>query len=133
MNKQFERRKLRKRYRLKIHNYNKLPRFSIFRSNKNLTIQIIDDEKSHTLVAVSSLEKDLKHIKGYNVEGAKQLGKIIGERALEKKIHQVVFDIGAYKYHGKIKAIIETVKAMGLNKEKTIESKIEKTTKKEGK
>ena len=133
MNKQFERRKLRKRYKLKTHNYNKLPRFSIFRSNKNLCVQIIDDSKSHTLVAVSSLEKSLG-IKGYNVEGAKKIGKIIGERAVEKKIHQVVFDIGAYKYHGKIKAIIEAAKAVGLNKEEITtvkESKV--TTKKEGK
>lgn len=131
MNKQFERRKLRKRYKLKTHNYNKLPRFSIFRSNKNLSVQIIDDEKSHTLVSVSSLEKSLKDIKGYNVEGAAKLGKIIGERAIEKKIHQVVFDIGAYKYHGKIKAIIEAAKNAGLNKDNVKESV--KTTKKEGK
>jgi large subunit ribosomal protein L18 len=132
MNKQFERRKLRKRYRLKTHNYNKLPRFSIFRSNKNLSVQIIDDEKSHTLVAVSSLEKALVNIKGYNVEGAEKLGKIIAERALEKKIHQVVFDIGAYKYHGKIKAIVEAAKAAGLNKEEKLEPKV-KVAKKEGK
>ena len=130
MNKQFERRKLRKRYKLKTHNYNKLPRFSIFRSNKNLTVQIIDDEKSHTLVSVSSLEKDLKNIKGYNVEGAKVIGKIIGERALGKKITEVVFDIGAYKYHGRIQAIIEAAKAVGLNKEKMI---VKAAPKKEGK
>ena len=128
MNKQFERRKLRKRYKLKTHNYNKLPRFSIFRSNKNLTVQIIDDEKSHTLVSVSSLEKGLKNIKGYNVSGAEKIGKIIGERALEKKITEVVFDIGAYKYHGKVKAIVEAAKAVGLNKEK-----ITVSAKKEGK
>lgn len=116
MNKQFERRKLRKRYKLKTHNYNKLPRFSVFRSNKNLSVQIIDDEKSHTLVSVSSLEKTLKNIKGYNVEGATELGRIIAERALSKKITNVIFDIGAYKYHGKVKAIIEAAKSAGLNK-----------------
>ena len=114
MNQQFERRKLRKRYKLKNHNYNNLPRFSIYRSCKNLSVQIIDDEKQHTLVSVSSLEKSLKDIKGYNIEGAKKIGEIIGKRAMEKNINQVVFDISGYKYHGCIKALADAARESGL-------------------
>jgi large subunit ribosomal protein L18 len=118
INEQNVRRKLRRRYKLKQNNYNQLCRFSVFRSNKNIHIQIINDKEGKTLVSVSSLEKSIKgnnNIKGYNVEGAYELGKIIGKRALDKKIDKVVFDIGPYKYHGRVAAIIEGAKSIGLN------------------
>lgn len=116
-NKQSVRRQSRRRHKLKTHNYNQLCRFSIFRSCKNMSVQIIDDKVGKTIISVSSLEKDLKakNIKGYNIKGAEELGRIIGERALKKNITNVIFDIGAYKYHGKIAALIEAAKSVGLN------------------
>lgn len=123
-----ERRKLRRRYSLKQHNYSNAPRFSIFRSCKHLSIQIIDDSNSRTLVACSSLEKEFKNQghKGYNVNGAAKLGEIIAKRALEKNVKNVIFDISSYKYHGKVKAIIETALSYGLNpvtEKKTLKEK----------
>lgn len=117
MNTQTLRRKLRRRYALKQHNYGHLPRFSIFRSCKNIGVQIIDDVNGYTLASCSSVEKSVKDlkIKGYNIFGAKKIGELIAERALAKKINSVIFDIGAYKYHGKVKAIIETAIEHGLN------------------
>jgi large subunit ribosomal protein L18 len=115
---QAERRKLRRRYALKQRNYKNLPRLCIFRSCKNMSVQIIDDKKGHTLVASSSLEKEFKASgnKGYNLSGAQELGKLIAVRALKHQIKNVVFDIGAYKYHGKVKMIIESAINNGLNK-----------------
>jgi large subunit ribosomal protein L18 len=110
------RRKLRKRYKLKKNNYNQLCRFSIFCSCKNISVQIIDDKEGKTLASVSSLEKIIRDkFKGYNIKGAFEIGKIIGERALKEKIYNVVFDIGARKYHGKVRAVIEGAKSVGLN------------------
>lgn len=121
---QSERRKLRKRYQLKKRNYNNLPRFTIFRSNKNMYVQIIDDISGKTLVTYSSIEEEFKKnaqkgVTGYNISGAKKIGTEIAQRALKKNIKQVVFDIGAYKYHGKVKTIIENAIANGL--QQTIE------------
>jgi large subunit ribosomal protein L18 len=113
---QEQRRKLRRRYKLKQRNYDKLPRLSIFRSNKHIYVQIIDDIKACTLVSCSSIEKDLKSTcKGYNISGAKMIGEIIAKKALAKEIKRVIFDIGSYKYHGKVKTLIETVISCGLN------------------
>lgn len=109
-----ERRKVRRRYHLKQNNHGQLPRFSIFRSVKHMSVQIIDDKVGRTLVSCSSLEKSM-NIKGYNIAGAKVIGENIAKRALEKNINSVVFDIGPYKYHGKVKAIIETAIEKGLN------------------
>lgn len=112
-----ERRKTRRRYNLQQKNHRGLPRMTIFRSNKNISVQIIDDKVGKTVVACSSLEKDL-NTKGYNKEGATLIGKKIAERALAKKINEVVFDIGIYKYHGKVASLIEAALASGLNKNK---------------
>jgi len=112
-----ERRKLRRRYSLKQRNYNNVPRFSIFRSCKHLSVQIIDDSNNCTLVACSSLEKEFKAQgnKGYNLAGAAKIGEIIAKRAMAKNINNVIFDISSYKYHGKVKSIIETALSHGLN------------------
>jgi large subunit ribosomal protein L18 len=121
---------------LKQNNYNQLCRFSIFRSCKNMSVQIINDKEGKTVVSVSSLEKDIKankNIKGYNVAGAYELGKIIGKRALDKKINNVIFDIGAYKYHGKVAAIIEGAKSIGLNSTETETINVKKSESKKGK
>ena len=90
------------------------PRLNVFRSNANITAQIIDDEKGVTLVSASTLEKDLKIANGGNVEAAKLIGAEIAKRAKKAKIKQVVFDRGGYLYHGRVAALAEAARENGL-------------------
>ena len=90
------------------------PRLNVFRSNANITAQIIDDEKGVTLVSASSLEKDLKIKNGGNVEAAKVIGAEIAKRAKKAKITKVVFDRGGYLYHGRVKALADAARENGL-------------------
>lgn len=87
-------------------------RLSVYRSNKSLFAQIIDDKKGITLVGVSSksISTDIKN----NLDKAKEVGKILAEKALAKKINTVYFDRGYYKFHGRIKALAEAARAAGL-------------------
>lgn len=109
----------RKRLKRKIHIRKRIsgtaerPRMSVVRSNKSLSIQIIDDVKGHTLASASTLEKDLRNIKR-NVEGAGQLGEIMGKRLLEKNISTVVFDRNGYLYHGLVKAMADGARKAGI-------------------
>ena len=90
------------------------PRLNVFRSNANITAQIIDDEKGVTLVSASTLEKDLKIANGGNVEAAKVIGAEIAKRAKKAKIKEVVFDRGGYLYHGRVEALAEAARENGL-------------------
>lgn len=90
------------------------PRLNVFRSNANITAQIIDDEKGITLVSASTLEKDLNIKNGGNVEAAKLIGEEIAKRAKKAKITKVVFDRGGYLYHGRVKALAEAARENGL-------------------
>jgi len=89
-------------------------RLAVFRSNKYIYAQIIDDEKGHTLVAASDLA-DLRHLRNLsNLEKAKEVGKILAKKALEKGIEYVWFDRRKYKYHGRVKALAEGAREGGL-------------------
>ena len=90
------------------------PRLSVFRSNANISAQIIDDEKGVTLVSATSLDKELKLTNGGNVEAAKIVGAEIAKRAKKAKIKEVVFDRGGYLYHGRVKALAEAARENGL-------------------
>ena len=90
------------------------PRLNVFRSNANITAQIIDDEKGVTLVSASTREKELNIKNGGNVEAAKLLGAEIAKRAKKAKIKKVVFDRGGYLYHGRVKALAEAARENGL-------------------
>jgi len=90
------------------------PRLNVFRSNANITAQIIDDEKGTTLVSASTLEKELKIKNGGNAEAAKIIGAEIAKRAKKAKITKVVFDRGGYLYHGRVKALAEAARENGL-------------------
>ncbi|MCR5626733.1 MAG: 50S ribosomal protein L18 [Lachnospiraceae bacterium] len=92
------------------------PRLSVFRSNKHMYVQIIDDTVGHTLVSASTLEKDVKSELKYtdDVEAAAYLGKIIGKRAVDKGIKEVVFDRGGFIYQGKIQALADAAREAGL-------------------
>jgi large subunit ribosomal protein L18 len=111
-----ERRKWRVRSRLARKARGRL-RLSVHRSSKNIYAQLIDDSKGITLAYASSLDGDLegKLKKGSDIEAAKAVGKLIAERALAKGIKEVVFDRGAYLYHGRIKALAEAAREGGLS------------------
>jgi large subunit ribosomal protein L18 len=92
------------------------PRVSIFRSLSQIYAQVIDDTTGRTLVAVSSVDKELREKIGKlkKSEQAKEVGKVLAERAQSKGIKQVVFDRGGYRYHGRVKALAEAARAAGL-------------------
>lgn len=109
----------RKRLKRKFHIRKRIsgtaerPRMSVFRSNRSLYIQVIDDTVGKTIASASTLEKDLKDIKR-NVEGAAKLGEIMGKRLLEKNITTVVFDRNGYLYHGVVKAMADGARKAGI-------------------
>ena len=92
------------------------PRLAVFRSNNHMYAQIIDDTVGHTLVAASTLEKDVKAEleKTNNVDAAAYLGTVIAKRAIEKGIKEVVFDRGGFIYQGKIAALADAAREAGL-------------------
>jgi len=104
------------RVRKKIKGTPERPRLNVFRSLTHIYAQIIDDSAGNTLVAVSTLDEALKgKIKfGANKEAAKEVGKLIAEKATQKGIKQVVFDRGGYLYHGRVKELAEAAREAGL-------------------
>ena len=101
------------RVRAKISGTAECPRLCLYRSNKNIEAQIIDDTKGVTLVASSSMALKLEN--GSNIEAAKKVGKDIAEKALAKKLKKVVFDRSGYIYHGRVKALAEAAREAGLD------------------
>jgi large subunit ribosomal protein L18 len=112
---QFERRQRRVRGALR-QNAKGRPRLSVFRSSKHIYAQIIDDAAARTLVAASSLEKDLKSSlkTGADKAAAGAVGKLLAERAKQAGIDNVVFDRGGYRYHGRVKALADGAREAGL-------------------
>jgi len=102
----------KKRVKSKIFGTEKRPRISVFRSNKSLFAQIIDDQKGETLVSVS--EKEISDKKATKSQRAKLLGELLAKKAAKKKIERVIFDRSSYKYHGRVKAFAEGAKEKGL-------------------
>ena len=103
-----------RRVREKVSGTSEYPRLNVFRSNKNIFAQIIDDEANKTLVSASSIDKELKLENGSNVEAAIQVGVLLAKRAKEAKITKVVFDRGGYLYHGRVEALAEAARENGL-------------------
>ena len=110
-----DRRKARVRKALKARAFGR-PRLSVFRSDKNIYAQIIDDATGRTLAAASTLEKDLKGSlkNGATTEAAAAIGKLIAERGVQAGVGEVVFDRGAYIYHGRVKALADAAREGGL-------------------
>lgn len=107
--------RLRRKYsiRLKMQGTDVRPRLSVFRSNKHVYAQIINDTQGSTIVAASTLDKDIPaSIKG--VERAKRIGELIAERAKAQKVDAVVFDRNGFLYHGQIKAVADGAREKGL-------------------
>ncbi|OYU50371.1 MAG: 50S ribosomal protein L18 [Rhizobiales bacterium PAR1] len=109
-------RKARIRHAIRVAS-NGRPRLSVFRSSKQIYAQIIDDANGVTLAAASTIEKDVKaKLKtGADVEAAKAIGKLVAERALAAGVKAVVFDRGAYIYHGRVKALADGAREGGLD------------------
>lgn len=109
------RNRIRRRLRSRISGTAAKPRLSVFRSNKQIYAQLIDDEAGVTLASCSSREKDLNLQAVSKTEGSKEVGKKLAEIAKSKGIEAVVFDRGGYKYHGRVKALAEGAREGGLN------------------
>ena len=105
--------RIHKRTRLKLKGTGERPRLAVFRSLKHIYAQVIDDRAGKTLAAASSGEKN-SSVTGGNLAGAKQVGKMIAERAKTKGISKVVFDRGGFLYHGRIKALADAAREAGL-------------------
>lgn len=119
MIKPIQRKKLRNkrhlRVRRKVFGTPERPRMAVFKSNKHIYVQIIDDTKGHTLAAASTIDKDFNLEKTWDIEAAKEVGKLIAKRALEKGLKKVTFDRGGFQYHGKIKALADAAREAGLD------------------
>lgn len=114
LTKENKRRRIHNRVRKKISGTPARPRLSVYRSNKSIYAQIIDDLSGHTLVSASSLEDAV--VKTVNKsEQAKAVGKILAERATQANITAVVFDRGGFLYHGRVKALAEGAREAGLS------------------
>ncbi|MDC7682313.1 50S ribosomal protein L18 [Asticcacaulis sp. BYS171W] len=109
---QMARRAQRNRTRLKKLS-NGRPRLSVFRSDKNIYAQVIDDLNGKTVASASSLEAEAK--RGSNAAAAAEVGKLVAQRAVEAGIKDVVFDRGGYIYHGRVKALADAAREAGLN------------------
>ena len=109
-----QRRKLANRGALKRKNRDSGKiRLCVFRSGRHIEVQAIDDVKGHTVCAASSKEKDFKG-QGWNSKGAELVGKNFAERAKKAKVVEVYFDRGGYRYHGRVKALADAVRAGGV-------------------
>jgi large subunit ribosomal protein L18 len=102
----------RRRVRAKVRGNAERPRLSVFRSNRGIQAQLIDDVKGHTVAAVNWVEGDLRSLG--RMEQAKQAGELLAQRAKEAGVETCVFDRGGYRYHGKVKALAEGAREGGL-------------------
>jgi large subunit ribosomal protein L18 len=107
--KQYRRNRIKMRVRKVISGTADRPRMTVFRSNKNIYVQLIDDLAGHTLLSASSSDE-----KASKIEQAKKIGKLVAEKAKEAGIESVVFDRNGYLYHGRIKALAEAAREGGL-------------------
>jgi large subunit ribosomal protein L18 len=102
----------RRRVRAKVRGTAERPRLSVFRSNRGIQAQLIDDVAGHTIAAVNWTEGDLKELK--SMDQAKQAGELLAERAKAAGVESVVFDRGGYRYHGRVKALADGAREAGL-------------------
>ena len=103
-----------RRVRKKVQGTAERPRLAVFRSNKHISAQVIDDRAGHTLAAASTVEADLKGGSTGTVDAAREVGKLVGERAKAAGISQVTFDRGGFHYHGRVAAVADGARDAGL-------------------
>ncbi|MAQ86382.1 50S ribosomal protein L18 [Psychromarinibacter halotolerans] len=109
----FQKRRLRVRNKLRKMNAGRV-RLSVHRSNKNISVQLIDDVQGVTLASASSMEKDLGVVGRNNVEAAAKVGTVIAERAKKAGVEECYFDRGGFLFHGKVKALADAAREGGL-------------------
>ncbi len=109
----FEKRRRRNRTALRARGSGR-PRLSVHRSGKHIYAQVIDDAEGKTIVAASTLEKDVRGTSGANIEAASSVGKRVAEAAKQAGVTQVVFDRGGFLYHGRVKALADAAREAGL-------------------
>lgn len=112
--KEFRRNRIKQRIRKVVHGEATSPRLSVFRSNKGIYVQLIDDVSGKTLVAASSADKGIAKVKGNKIDQAKLVGKAIAEKATKAGISTVRFDRNGYLYHGRVKSLAEGAREAGL-------------------
>ena len=110
-----KRNKIKKRIRKVVFGTNNQPRLTVFRSNKEIYAQVIDDSSSKTIVAASSKDKDLKLKTSNKIEVSKIVGDSIGKKAIKAGIKKVSFDRNGYLYHGRVKSLADGAREAGLN------------------
>lgn len=108
------RQKIRDSIRKKIAGTAERPRMSLYRSNKEIYVQFVNDDQGHTIVSASSRDQELQNEKGTKTELAKKVGMIAAERAKSAGIESVVFDRGGYLFHGRVKALADGAREGGL-------------------
>jgi large subunit ribosomal protein L18 len=114
LDKNATRKKRHARVRAKLSGTSARPRLNVFRSNKHIYAQVIDDMNGVTLASASTVEKDLNLESTSNLEAAQKVGELVAKRALEKGVEAVVFDRGGYLYHGRIQALADAARENGL-------------------
>lgn len=104
------------RVRKRINGTQARPRLNVYRSNKHIYAQVIDDVTGNTLVSASTVDKELsEQVKnGGNVDAARKVGELVAKRAIEKGVSEVVFDRGGYLYHGRVQALADAAREAGL-------------------
>ena len=108
------RRRRHSRVRRKVHGSAERPRLAVFRSNKHITAQLIDDDAGRTVAAASTTEADLRGASGGNIDAAAKVGGLVASRARAAGITTVVFDRGGFAYHGRVAALADAARAEGL-------------------
>ena len=108
------RRRRHKRVRRKVEGTAERPRLAVFRSNKHISAQLIDDLTGRTLVSASTVEASLRETGGGNIEAAKAVGTLVASRARDAGVTTVVFDRGGFAYHGRVAALADAARAKGL-------------------
>jgi len=115
-NKNELRKKRHLRVRSRLNGTPERPRLNVYRSTKNIYVQVIDDSKGYTIVSASTIDKEIKSQleRTGNKDAAKAVGTLIAKRALEKGVSEVVFDRGGYLYHGRVKELADAAREAGL-------------------
>ncbi len=103
-----------RRVRKKVSGTSERPRLAVFRSNKHIYVQAIDDVNGRTVAAASTMEADMRSGSTGTVDAARQVGKLVGERAKAAGVNAVVFDRGGYQYHGRVAAVADGARDAGL-------------------
>jgi large subunit ribosomal protein L18 len=112
--KEYRRNRIKMRIRKIVEGTQQRPRMSVFRSNTNIYVQLIDDLNGKTLLAASSKEAEIAQAKVTGIEQAKRVGAAVAKKAIEAGINEVVFDRNGYLYHGRIKSLAESAREAGL-------------------